>query len=718
MFSTGVLSEPPEPFAVPLPGECSLPHSGAHSYNQGQCSRRPCRTDSGPCSLLWRCCYEVGQVSTLPFTCSNSARALLGTVIATCECQPCDKLHASIRGRVLSSRGGHPVVLAAVMLGDEIVAFTEESGRFFFELATVEGDIRLLVQEVRHRPVWVGVDLRTSLSPDIAVTLEYTEHVVMVDKLHEGFKTDLGDMATSEVTGIEASVSMPPKALLSPEGYEVYQGPGHLLHSLYHMDSRPDFTSAAIQTMVYRDSKGVDFSIQAHVAGSMRVVGETGHALQLRQGSYASLSVGVRFDGVMDEGQVSGLHLFTYPDLGPGRWLDNGKVVIDEVRQSRYSTWVELHTRLRDSNLLWAVGFPSRVTCYIKSRVYHFVTRREVADVTVQLEQSVINLDRPSFYMAAARSVPGEGVCLKGVCGLGGLLYVKDTVVGEEVHVVAHSPSTRHGVIMGNGDQVLIYNVDKSLVTDDDSTPYYPSEEACLASVPRPQHHGNESTGHFEFYVNISATKHLRKDLSIFPPLAAEGEESAPGAGGQGETCYIKVGVYDCSSQDISIQALSYSSTNHTHLLSMASETLPNDDREVRLDTESCVDADLVHLRTVCLKYVCGADVHVSAQAWSPLRGERSSSRGGEGEGGCRYWSSHSSLTTRMHLRDSMTSFHLWDKGPDSEGVSEGGLGGLYHADSEETASLQCQAAGAEVSKTPPATMNHSNVLAVTFICY
>lgn len=622
----------------------------------------------------------------------------------TCECQPCEKLHAYIRGRVFSSHAHRPVVLAAVLLGAEIVAFTDENGKFFFKLTTVKGEVSLLIREVRHRQVEVELNLRSSLTPDIAVTMEYIEDVLVVDKLQQGFHMELGNKATSEMTGINASVSVPPRSLLGPKSYEVYQGPGHVLHSLYHMDSRPEFNSAAIQSMVYRDSKGVDFSIQSHISGSLRVVGETGKSLSLKQGSYALISVDLRFDDVVESSQIEGLHIFTYPDSS-SHWMDNGKVMIDSVQQSIYSTRVMLHAKLRKSNLFWAIGFPSRITCYIKSKISHLATKQELVGIAVQLEQSMFNLDRPSFYLASAKSVAGEGVCLKAVCGLGGLLYIKDTAVGEEVKRLALTPSTDHSVIMGNHDQVMFYDVDMALVTGDTRTPYYPTLEECIASRP----HGNQEldSGHFEFLVNISLpspSPQLLRIPSVILPVLNESKASFDPLALDDEYCYIKVGVYDCS-QYTNIQVLSFSPINHTHLLSMFSETLPPS-TEVQLDEGKCPDTSVMQLRAACVRYTCGSDVHVS-MSWLPGQDYKSSSDD-SAQQSCRYWSSNSGLTDRMHLSNSMTSFHLVDRG------SEYGGRGLYRAFGKDLVLLQCQSG--DVNK-PAKIMDHRNGMAVTFIC-
>ena len=610
-------------------------------------------------------------------------------MIITCECQPCEKLHAYIRGRVLSSHLHQPVVLAAILLGNEIVSYTDGNGKFFFELTTVEGGVNLLIQEVRHRPIEVEVNLQTSLTPNVAVTMEYIGDMVSVDKMQLGFNAELGNAETSQETGITASITVPPRSLLS-QHHEVYVGPGLVLHSLYHMDSTPDFTSSAIQSMVYHDSKEVDFSIQSHVSGSLRVVGETGESLSFKQGASAHLSVAIRFDVFVERSQVEGLHIFTYPD-GGSHWVDNGKVTIASVERFQYETWVTLEAKLRDINLLWAIGFPARITCYIKSKVSHLLTKQELVGLSVQLEQSMINLDRPSFYLTSAKSAPGEGVCLKAVCDLGGLLYIRDTVVGEEVSRMALTPSTDHGVIMGDSDQVMFYNVDKNLVTSDHSTPYYWTEGECIVST-------GVKSGYFEFLVNMSLPK-LSSVPSLMPPVVSDAPPAHPRE--NAEYCYLKVGVYDCL-QHTSIQSLSYSSTNHTRLLSMSVETLPLTEAGYQ-DRDKCMETNVMHQRSACMLHACDSDMHVSVTTAEGRQGGVT-----HDQKSCRYWSSHSGLTNHMHLVDTMTSFHVKDPGPSVSGV------GFYRSFSKELGKLQCQAG--DVNK-PAEVMDHRNGVAVTFIC-
>lgn len=675
-------------------------HDKAHSYNQGQCSRKPCKTQSGPCSsLFWQCCYEVGQISSLPFSCLGSTDNLLGSVhvIESCECQPCNKLHASFRGYVLSSRGHQPVVLAAILLaGTEIVTFSDQNGRFFFELTTIEGGVHLLIQEVHHREVEVDIDLTSTLTPGVDVIMEYIEDVVVVEKFQSGARIELGDSETLEKTGLNGSIVLPKRSLFTSTGYSEYSGFGHILHSFYHMDSQPDFTSSALRSMVYQDSKGVDFTIQSHVSGSLRVLSDTGQTLKLKLGSTALIKVSIRFDIILEKSQVDGFHIFIYPEAG-SHWVDCGKVTVNTFQQLEYTTLVTLHAKLRDINAHWVIGTPSRVTCYVKARVSHMLTKQEQSGISIQLEQTASSLDRPSLYLASARTVSGEGVCLKAVCSLGGLLYIKDTGVGDHVNLVALSPSTDHGVIMGDMKQVLFYDVDKTLVTSDSTTPYYPTEEGCKSTIPG-------ENGYFEFLVNSSISNLIHRP-SALPPVPAHSDavNSLPV-----DHCYIKVASYDCSPYT-SVQVLSFSLTDHSKLLSLTTTT-DNNEQPRHNDggggggDRDCQESNVMPSSAYCLTYTCGSDVHVTVTTTTIITAEGPDAGVGKE---CRYWSSHPSLTKLMNLTESMTAFHL------KTDVFPRGAG-LYQDTSEELSQLQCLAGDVH---RPSKIMDQHQGVAVTFTC-
>ena len=176
------LRELPLPFEIPLPMECTVAGTNARSYNQGQCSRRHCRTTTGECAQSWKCCYEVDQISLVKFACSDSDNFLQGSVIVMCRYQVCDKLHARIRGQVLSSLDRKPVVLATIMIRSEIATFTDQGGRFFFELTTSNRKVTFLFQEARHQHLEMTLNIHPSLAHELTVILKYIQLVEPVDK--------------------------------------------------------------------------------------------------------------------------------------------------------------------------------------------------------------------------------------------------------------------------------------------------------------------------------------------------------------------------------------------------------------------------------------------------------------------------------------------------------------------------------------------------------
>ena len=167
--------------------ECTVAGTNARSYNQGQCSRKHCRTATGECSQSWKCCYEVDQISLVKFACADSDNFLQGSVIVMCRCQVCDKLHARIRGQVLSSLDRKPVVLATIVIGSEIATFTDQGGRLFFELTSSNREVTLLFQEARHQQLEMTINIHPSLAHELTIILEYIKFVEPVCKIHQGF---------------------------------------------------------------------------------------------------------------------------------------------------------------------------------------------------------------------------------------------------------------------------------------------------------------------------------------------------------------------------------------------------------------------------------------------------------------------------------------------------------------------------------------------------
>ena len=141
------------------------------------------------------------------------------------------------------------------MIGSEIATFTNQGGRFFFDLTTSNREVTLLFQEARHQRLEMAINIHPSLAHELTVILEYIQLVELVDKVHQGFGVSLASNVTEEDYGIKTLIKFPPGSLLNPESNEVYYGPGQVLHSLYTVANKPQFTMPAVQQMIYKDSQ-------------------------------------------------------------------------------------------------------------------------------------------------------------------------------------------------------------------------------------------------------------------------------------------------------------------------------------------------------------------------------------------------------------------------------------------------------------------------------
>lgn len=669
----GTLMELPLPFEVPLPAECTIAGTNLRTYNQGQCSRKPCHTGRGECTHSWQwCCYEVGQTSMIRFTCSDSENPLKGNVIVSCKCQPCSSLHAQIKGKVLSSWDRAPVVLAAILIGSEIASFTDQAGKFFFELTTTDREVTLLFQESRHKQLEMTLNIHPSLNHEVTVILEYIQSMEVFDKMQNGFEIQLATNTTIEEVEINASLHFPPEVLVQPENNELYLGPGQMLHSLYYRGNWPDFTAPFVHHMIYGDSQGADFSIQAFLLGSLRIMDENGRPLALRAGLTLPLMVSIKFDKLITEEDLRSLHLFVFSE-SESRWLDRGRVATIGVHPQvdGISTLVTIQSKLKELTPLWAIGFPMRITCWVKVRAFHRGTNQELVGLGVNLHQSDDSLGRTTFYQHTAQTVAGVGACLKSVCSLGGIISVSPPSDGVE----AVPPDVKHGIIMGQKEQIMFYNTHRSQIHVDGRTPYYIAREACVQSINNPK-------GYFKFVSNSSALSSVRP--FILAPV--EQEES------EGEHCFIKVAAYDCTAFT-DVKVLSYDSDHH--LLSFHYDIATPPTGAPPIDT--CKTTVIAQLRAACVEYTCGSDIHVSVQS----RPRNSSPRD------CRYWSSSSKASWAVPSAHNLTSFQFFDTGSHYSR-------GLYQEFSQELARMKCYAGS---NMEPRNSLDPYRGVAVTFTC-
>ena len=677
-------AEFPLHFEVPLPQECAVTGTGARAYNQGLCSRRPCRTRDGACAVTDRCCFEVGETAGVEFTCSDSRSPNRGHVIVTCRCQPCSQLHAEVTGEVVSSLGNEPVVLATVLAGGEVATFTDQHGSFSFETVTPFSTLTLIFQEARHRELERNVTLHPSLVHRMKVILEHIETIDQRDRMEAGFDTPLTSPDITDSYGVDGFLHFPPDAFTSGEE-ETYRGSGKVLLSLYCTDKWPGFSTEALTNLVYVDSQGAEFSIQSLLIGSSDVVGERGESLQLQIGAPAVVTTSLRVESNISPAQVSSLHLFSYSHL-QRRWMDHGKMTVvretsgEEERGSQY--WVTLQGKLRQIHRFWIVGYPLRLTCWVKVQVFQGSGRREeVAGVEIELRQSDDLLGRGSFYQHSTLTLAGVGSCLKSVCSLGGVLSPgRQTGVTLE----AVTPSIANGIIMGSRDEIMIYTVDKQNIGISGKHPFYASEEACK------QHLGARS-GHFRFVTSSQSSYQTRPTIMLTEP--AEGEERDVAG-----FCFLKVAVLDCAEYS-DVKAVSFGTGGKISSVSFEiASTLVG--KEALLQNDGCTGrAGVTHLKASCVDFTCGARVHVSTQS----RMERSQTKS------CRYWSSTPSAPWTVSSSHNLTSFHFTD-----EGAGYGQGQGIYHALTKELALMKCYSGSHE---EPSNTMDPYKGAAVTFTC-
>ena len=603
----------------------------------------------------------------------------------------CDKLQARIKGRVLSSLDRNPVVLAAIMIGTEVATFTDTDGYFSFELSASNGDIVLLFQEAQHRHLEVKVDIHHSNNPEINIILEHIDVVQAVDKLHPGFTLELKHREVVVDPDVTVSVGFLPNSLVSPQTHDMYKGPGQLLYSLYSSGNKPDFTSEALKQMVFIDSKGVEFSIQSYVICTMEVVGENGYPLDLRFGTPIALKLTLKFDKNIVESDVSNLHLFVYSRT-KFCWLDHGRVGISSIKQrdKKYGTYVTIQQTLRELGPIWTVGFPVRISCYIKAFVTHISSNQELVGATLNVEQADTTLYRPTFYQYSDTTSPGVGVCLKAVCSVGGIIYASvSSLGGTRDKLTAVSPDMDYGIVMGDKEQIMFYEIDQTKNMDT-KTPYYLTEEACHSST-------KEDKTYFEFTSNMYSANKLAIQPSMLPPAPKDGF----GEQAQNEFCFIKVSVYDCA-PFTDIKVLSYSLKDH-NLLSM--NTAVATGTSTQDDIDSCQMSSVVPVRASCVEYTCGSDVHVTVQSQNHKSVTTEESINGNLMD-CRYWSSNTAIKNGDHPSQTMLSFHLANE--------KNTLSGVYRSSSSNLALLQCKSGNIEA---PGNSMNPEVGVAVTFTC-
>lgn len=666
--------------------------TNARSYNQGLCSRRPCKTKTGECILSDQCCFEIGETSNVDFTCSDSISSHQGHVIVTCYCQPCSQLHAEVSGNVVSSRRNEPVVLATVLVGGEVVTFTNQEGAFSFETLTPTNELKLIFQETKHRELEKTITVHPSLIHKLEIVLEYIEVVEYRPKMETGFDTTLASNVTIETYGVNGFLHFPPNAFTYTDSDDLYHGSGKVLHSIYCTDKWPSFSTPALNNLIYVDSKGAEFSIQSFMIGTLSVVGEEGDYLKLQIGSPIIVTTSLRIESNINSAQLNWMHLFSYSQKRQ-RWLDHGKMAMiydasTEMRPGNRGSyyWVTLQGKLRDLDPLWVVGYPLRLSCWVKTQVFQSSgLQEEMVGVEMQLRQSDDLVGRGSFYQHSTPTLLGVGACLKSICNLGGVL--RPTPHEDTVKYEAVTPSIINGIIMGNKDEIMIYTVEKQNIGINGKHPFYPSEEACM------QFSGSRS-GHFRFVTKARNRYLTHPGILLTRPTVEQNEDEDDERLIEG-FCYLKVAILDCAEYS-DIKAVSYG--NRGNVRSVAFE-IASTLGGMATTKNTCTGDGMNQLKASCVDFTCGTSVHVSAQSRMERRHTKS----------CRYWSSTSSIPWTIPPSHNLTSFNFID-----EGVGYNHGHGIYYALTKEVALMKCYSGSHD---EPSNIMDPYRGAAVTFTC-
>ena len=584
---------PSQPFPATLPLTCHFPNSTSSNdiYNKGVCPQTPCHTLFGDCLKRHGCCLSDWETRAVPLECGEGTTETSVTVIVSCRCQPCNKIHMVVSGLVLSSLQRKPIPLVAVVFNNEVFTFTDKEGHFVFEVSVSDTSTRetILFREPNHRPLEVTFSL--TATSDMIVLME---HISTVTEIRSFNNSNVLLIASSNPSSIVGFLHLPTCGLLTgPSSTAPYLGSGRVLHSL--SSGTPRFTTLALQKPIYKDTRGVEFIIFSLASGTLSILDENGVPLHLRGGTSMQLDLVVMSETKLDDKEMSKVHLFEYREAEQ-RWTDRGQMRIQQV--SREGDWYHTRSSIKTGHLpsLWTMAIPIRATCYIRLSINQ--PPREgwgLSNIQIHMEQTNGATEQPklSYYqqlMCSASRVH----CLRAVCTFGGVLSVSDQH-GHPYKPV--SPSIKYGLQYGDKGQLMFYCNDKEEINATPTSPYYPSLQQCMNSSDT-----ISSQFVFDPPSSLLHTKPHPLPFQYQPPgrpMSYSTEYS--------RQCYLKVGVLVCALEtDILVHASSPGTLNGGFVIS---ETVyhPSGQNE-------CSEDSVLHPLAACLQYPCGHSLLVSAK--------------------------------------------------------------------------------------------------------
>ena len=585
-----IIQAQPHPF--PLPSSCHLPNSSlpVGLYNHGLCPRTPCHTLSGPCSRTHGCCLDDWEKKNLTLRCTGHVRTMNVTIVTKCRCMPCDKVHTIVRGQVLSSFEGKPVILAAVLYHDEVTTLTDAEGQFVFEIFTSLKDTTtsILFHEANHQPLQVHIPI-TSNNNNINVWMEHVAMVTEVTNLNRSHIVRLIGSGSQ----LQAVLNIPSCAFILPPMSTVYSDAGCILHSLY--EGLPDFTSSALREPIYRDSHGAEFAIFSLILGTLSVLSEHGIRLTLQPGVSLTLSISLTTEMLLEMKEVEKLHLFTFYDQ-KNRWVDRGKIVLRKTSngiplvRGWYTTIID--SKLKSLHPLWAIAQPTRVSCYIRVNITKPNTRGQPHHVRVYMNQTSHSLGHPTVHSQLFSVAPGNVICLRAVCKLGGSIQI----LNHHGHpYVPYLARVDHALLFGGKGRLMFFCNSKEDITSFSSTPFYPSYDGCINAT-------FSNKGQFIFNPPPPSTHPPPPP----PFLSPHSMTSLRHHHSHYRECYIKVGVLACALETTIDVRVSSRSRLDKGLMISDTVSLPTGQDE-------CQEDMILHPLATCIRYPCGHTLTVSA---------------------------------------------------------------------------------------------------------
>ena len=563
--------------AIQLPEGCSVRGGGEEKegrvIQQAVCNETPCPCQ-GTAEGYGECCSVRGEMKTVRIRCHHAnGTELSQKLVASCNCVPCKEKVVRIAGRVISSATSRPVALATLMIGGETIGTSDLSGDFAATFKTTRSSFELTVMEPHHK--LGNVEIRPG-HQDFTIVLETLQNRVDIERMDNAFTIPL---ASTSKLGVEFSV--PDHALIHSNSAQLYRGPGSVFHAVYETSNPPSFHTGALNNMVYVDSKGVSFGIEALVLGSLDVISDRGVQLRMYPGAFASISVNFSSSNIdFSAKQLQRLHLFTCSSSSGvyGWWRDHGAVKMVTTNGTQATVTGYLRHLVR----FWAIGVPVRSECFVKVVGMETGSQMRVPGMHVIIQQYNIFQGIRTFARQL-QTTSANGTCIRTACSGGGKIVTQSA---EATNI-----SIDHGLMWtDNFNEINFYIAEYEDEGKRAPSPYYKDRVSCEKA---PFTHNTA----FFFIVKPSP-------LSQSEMILDRDERTLS------RHCFIKVAIDDCLPETDVLSLSVREDTGQLSALQVAVATDPSG----RDHPDDCYSDVVTSLRSTCVEYTCGHTVRITVQ--------------------------------------------------------------------------------------------------------